>query len=56
MTERRAEDGWIAHDGGERPASENERVEVRNAKGWTITADAWALKWSAVVAYRVVAA
>ncbi len=48
--------GWIEWAGGERPVAENVRVEVRSAKGWTITADAWALIWANVVAYRVVSA
>lgn len=48
--------GWIEWDGGECPVADGARVEVRSAKGWTITADAWALKWANIIAYRVVQA
>ncbi|NRF12471.1 hypothetical protein [Agrobacterium pusense] len=57
MSERRSKnDGWIDHDGGACPVDENLRVEVISAKGWSITSEAWALKWRGVTKYRVVGA
>ncbi|MDE3796956.1 hypothetical protein I7G59_06360 [Sinorhizobium meliloti] len=62
MDERRrsgadeAQNDWIEWGGGDCPVDGNAQVEVRNAKGWVLSAPVFALKWHSVVAYRVVPA
>lgn len=49
-------EGWIEHDGSECPVDSKACVEVRNARGWLIQAEAWVLTWKNVKSYRVVSA
>ena len=46
-------DGWLPHDGGEMPTNGLAYVEVRNGKGWQMSAPAWLVKWAGVVEYRI---
>lgn len=68
MSERRAEDGWIAWSGGKRPIDTDTRVEVSLRNGLSNEGRAYQFEWrhghgafsyecdDDIIAYRVVSA